>query len=102
MATNHNLGPKSPGLVILEHELTPQSVAAFISAYPLIKGNGWSLQSLTQLYGGRSYQNAQGSSSNDVVPGGVLVAQNITSPASSSTLSTSQTSAFISHLFVGN
>jgi chitin deacetylase len=100
MATDHNLGPKSPGLVILEHELTPQSVAAFISAYPLIKGNGWSLQSLTQLYGGRSYQNAQGSSSNDVVPAGVLVAQNITT--SSSTLSTSQTSAFISHLFFGN
>lgn len=85
-------GPKSPGLIILEHELTPQSVAAFISAYPLIKGNGWNLQSLAQLYGGRAYQNAQGSSSNDVVPAGVLVAQNITTlPASSSTLSTSQT-----------
>lgn len=85
-------GPKSPGLMILEHELTPQSVSAFMAAYPLIKGNGWSLQSLAQLYGGRSYQNAQGSSSNDVVPAGVLVAQNTTTlSASSSTLSTSQT-----------
>ncbi|KAJ7700092.1 hypothetical protein B0H17DRAFT_1196088 [Mycena rosella] len=30
-------GPKSPGLIILEHELSDQSVASFIAAYPVMK-----------------------------------------------------------------
>ncbi|KAF8339147.1 uncharacterized protein EI90DRAFT_3279504 [Cantharellus anzutake] len=33
--------PKSPGLVILEHELSALSVQAFIWSWPLIGKNGW-------------------------------------------------------------
>ncbi|KAF7314997.1 Carbohydrate esterase family 4 protein [Mycena indigotica] len=50
---------KSPGLVILEHELTSQSVQAFKSAYPVMKSNNWNVVSLAQLFGnGNAYLNA--------------------------------------------
>ena len=42
-------GPKSPGLIILEHELTNDTVQAFINAYPLIAQNGWKAVSQLQL-----------------------------------------------------
>ncbi|KAF5370111.1 hypothetical protein D9758_001046 [Tetrapyrgos nigripes] len=41
-------GPKEPGLIILEHELSDQSVQAFLNAYPLIKSNGWTIKSVVQ------------------------------------------------------
>ena len=51
------LGPKSPGLIILEHELSDQSVQAFISAYPEIKANGWRTMSQAEIPGDSVYQN---------------------------------------------
>ncbi|KAJ7490921.1 glycoside hydrolase/deacetylase [Mycena latifolia] len=52
-------GPKSPGLNILEHELSEQSVNSFIAAYPVMKENNWNLVSLAQLIGNNAaYQNA--------------------------------------------
>ncbi|KAF7344372.1 Carbohydrate esterase family 4 protein [Mycena sanguinolenta] len=52
-------GSKSPGLIILEHELSTQSAAAFIAAYPLMVSNGWKVESLVSLVGNNvSYQNA--------------------------------------------
>jgi chitin deacetylase len=42
-------GPKSPGLIILEHELTTESVNAFMNAYPLMKSNKWKLPSVAQI-----------------------------------------------------
>jgi len=54
-------GPKSPGLVILEHELTNASVQAFMSAYPLMKSQGWNLQSAVQIQGLGAYLNSQNS-----------------------------------------
>ncbi|KAJ7119110.1 hypothetical protein C8R44DRAFT_707433 [Mycena epipterygia] len=52
-------GPKSPGLIILEHELTDQSVASFVAAYPVMQQNKWNLVSLAQLMGNNaSYMNA--------------------------------------------
>ncbi|KAJ7063728.1 carbohydrate esterase family 4 protein, partial [Mycena amicta] len=53
------LKTKSPGLVILEHELSSQSVQAFKSAYPVMKSNDWNVVSLSQLMGnGSAYWNA--------------------------------------------
>jgi len=40
------LGPKSPGLIVLEHELDDRSVQTFIDAYPKIKDNGWNMKSV--------------------------------------------------------
>ncbi|KAI0774298.1 hypothetical protein C8Q74DRAFT_1218124 [Fomes fomentarius] len=51
-------GPKSPGLVILEHELNNITVGAFINAYPLIAQNGWKFESLARLANADVYQNA--------------------------------------------
>ncbi|TFK32917.1 chitin deacetylase [Crucibulum laeve] len=79
-------GSKSPGLIILEHELSDASVHAFMDAYPLIKSNGWKTESLAQLIGdGRAYQNAAESDSNDVIPvaNGVLVGNSSVSTSNS-------------------
>ncbi|KAJ6562637.1 carbohydrate esterase family 4 protein [Mycena capillaripes] len=55
-------GPKSPGLIILEHELSNQSVASFVAAYPVMQQNNWNIVSLAQLMGNNaSYQNADNS-----------------------------------------
>ncbi|KAJ7825494.1 hypothetical protein B0H14DRAFT_3088623 [Mycena olivaceomarginata] len=52
-------GSKSPGLIILEHELSKDSTAAFIAAYPLMQENNWKLVSLATLMGKNvTYQNA--------------------------------------------
>lgn len=54
----NSLGPKTPGLVILEHELSDLAVSSFVSAYPLMVSNGWKRVSLAQMDGLGSYQNA--------------------------------------------
>jgi hypothetical protein len=54
-------GPKSPGLIILEHELSTDSVATFMAAYPLMidPANKWKVESLVSLVGNNvTYQNA--------------------------------------------
>ncbi|KAF9247048.1 carbohydrate esterase family 4 protein [Melanogaster broomeanus] len=56
-------GSKSPGLIILEHELSNMSVQAFIDAYPSMVSNGWNRVSLAQMDDLGSYQNAMNSSS---------------------------------------
>ncbi|KAJ6489900.1 carbohydrate esterase family 4 protein [Mycena sanguinolenta] len=58
-------GPTTPGLIILEHELSNQSVAAFKAAYPVMQQHTqWTVMSLAQLIGnGTSYQNADNSTS---------------------------------------
>ncbi|GJE84012.1 carbohydrate esterase family 4 protein [Phanerochaete sordida] len=53
-------GPKTPGLIILEHELTQFTVQAFIDAFPSIKSNGWNIVSVTELDGQSAYANADG------------------------------------------
>jgi hypothetical protein len=52
-------GPKNPGLIILEHELSDASVQAFITAFPLIKQNNWTLTSVAELDGLGAYQNVK-------------------------------------------
>ncbi|KAG8899834.1 hypothetical protein FRC00_000861 [Tulasnella sp. 408] len=51
-------GPKSPGLIILEHELADSTVDAFINAYPLMKSNGWDTRNIPDLFGASYYLNA--------------------------------------------
>lgn len=86
--------PKSPGLIILEHELTDVTVDGFIQAFPMIKQNGWNFASLAQVMGnGSSYMNAQSSTSDDVTPMGLLAAEQTTSSSSSSTQTPTPTPA---------
>ncbi|KAJ6630349.1 hypothetical protein B0H10DRAFT_983683 [Mycena sp. CBHHK59/15] len=76
-------GPKSPGLIILEHELSDLSVGSFIAAYPVMKANNWTTVSLAQLVGdSTAYRNADGAgpvTNDDILAGNVSVV-----PASSS------------------
>lgn len=54
-------GPKTPGLIILEHELTNDTAQAFINNYYLIARNGWKAKSAAEMDGlNKPYQNAQG------------------------------------------
>lgn len=73
-------GPKSPGLLILEHELAQQTAQAFINSYPLIKQNGWNPVSAAQLSGEDAYQN--GTASDDETDGAFSVSHSTTSTSS--------------------
>lgn len=71
-------GPKTPGLIILEHELSDESVRAFIDTYLLIGANGWNPVSVARLDGLTApYQNAQGTIS---TTSGILKNVSYTSP----------------------
>lgn len=41
--------PKSPGLIILEHEITKHSVAGFASSYTAFKSAGWDMVSFLDI-----------------------------------------------------
>ncbi|KAH9922844.1 carbohydrate esterase family 4 protein [Epithele typhae] len=74
--------PKSPGLMILEHELSTDSVSAFIEHFPLIAQNGWKFESVARVQDGQAYQNAKDSNPDTpVTPVPVAVAVQ-SSPAS--------------------
>lgn len=81
-------GPKNPGLIILEHELSTQSVQAFMTAYPLMKSNGWNITSTAQLAGNLPYQNSD-SSTSPVTPASGVILGDISSKAPSPTTATS-------------
>ncbi|KAK4703861.1 chitin deacetylase, partial [Phenoliferia sp. Uapishka_3] len=43
-------GPKSPGLIILEHELTSRSVGGFIRNFPTLKSQGWIPKAIPDIW----------------------------------------------------
>lgn len=49
-------GPKSPGLMVLEHEVDDDAVQAFINVYPSINENGWQVVSLARFNNPNSLQ----------------------------------------------
>jgi len=81
-------GPKSPGLMILEHELSVQSSQVFIDAYPAMVNAGWRLESAAQLNGNSAYLNSRDSNSPVERAEGVLAGQTYSSSSTpSSTVS---------------
>lgn len=84
-------GPKSPGLNILEHELTKDSVKVFTDTYPLIAQNGWTAKSIPDAMGATWYLNAADNTSpvtDRVVSGG----PNATVPSAGSSTAAAATS----------
>lgn len=77
-------GPKSPGLIILEHEIAQDTVGVFIDSFPEIIQNGWKFESLARLIGNdQVYQNSKDSDSS-VTPDNILLntpLQNMTTSA---------------------
>ncbi|KAF8910686.1 hypothetical protein CPB85DRAFT_1253239 [Mucidula mucida] len=70
-------GPKSPGLIILEHELTDDTVQAFMDAFPVMKSNGWETKSVALLSADSAYQNSDGTGdSSTVTPDSVILSAN--------------------------
>ena len=65
-------GPKSPGLMILEHELSDQTVQAFEDAYPLMIRTGWKLESAADIAGVGVYLNSEDNNSPVDAADGVL------------------------------
>jgi len=53
-------GPKSPGLIVLDHETSPEAVNEFCKAFPKVKENGWKTGSLATILSTEAYQNTQG------------------------------------------
>ncbi|KAF9568900.1 glycoside hydrolase/deacetylase [Agrocybe pediades] len=83
--------PKTPGLIILEHEIVDRTVDSFIASFPKIAAAGWKFESLAKAVNdGRTYQNAAGSLSNDVKVSGILLGAAAGSSNSSSTTSSTQ------------
>lgn len=74
-------GPKSPGLIILEHELSDQSVQAFMDNFPKVPAHGWKPDSLARLVESGPYQNVQG---NNVAAAGIIASGQIQGNSSSS------------------
>lgn len=57
-------GPKNPGLVILEHELTDDTVGIFMNTtWPGIQAHNWQPKSIAQMLNLPFYQNARDSKS---------------------------------------
>ncbi|KAJ1308486.1 hypothetical protein OPQ81_004190 [Rhizoctonia solani] len=85
-------GPKSPGLCILEHELSTQSVSVFIDNFPLIAQNGWTPKSIADALGAPYYLNAADNTSPVTT---VDVAQPVptVNPSTTTTTTTTTTTA---------
>ncbi|KAJ7609503.1 hypothetical protein FB45DRAFT_944586 [Roridomyces roridus] len=80
-------GPKSPGLMILEHELSELSVGSFKAAYPLMKSAGWNIGSAARL------TNTQGAYRNADGPSGDVKAANLNDFAGTGPSAAAQASA---------
>lgn len=95
-------GTKSPGLIMLEHELTHASISVFKNYYPNLKSIGWTANNIADLFSMPWYKNAW-SSKSELQKGTILQDFDIgsgpndsdssTSTSSSSTASSSTTSA---------
>ena len=91
-------GPQTPGLIVLQHELSDGGVQAFIAAYPLMKQYNWNIKSVATLAGLSPYQNAPDGTSQPspvalIAGGNGGAGLTATSPSSSSTPPPSPTSS---------
>ncbi len=85
-------GPKSPGLVLLEHTNSAITVGGFIAAFPLIASNSWTFRSFAEVIsGGQAYQNANSSTSGVTRKDILFNLPTTTSTSTSTPLMTSQT-----------
>ncbi|PWN33129.1 glycoside hydrolase/deacetylase, partial [Meira miltonrushii] len=68
--------PKSPGVILLEHELTGESVQIFKDAFPQIKAAGWNTQTLSVALGKDWYTNAKNGTTPPIPVKGMTVSEN--------------------------
>ena len=80
-------GPKSPGLIILEHELYPQTVQVFLEHYPQMVSTGWEVISQAQMFDDDWFQNGTAQA-----PNVTNAAFTVSTPAPTSTSTSSSAS----------
>jgi len=85
-------GPKTPGLIILEHELSNLSAQAFESAYPLMVSQGWKLPSVATINTTSAFYNSLNNTGPVQMVNGVL-SSNLNAATSSSSSSSSVSSS---------
>ena len=91
-------GPKTPGLIVLEHELSDATVTAFINAYPGFAANGWDTVSIADMFpdDGGAYQDGDPAfgtlSANNAAPT-IPGLSGITSPTSTPTAASNTTTS---------
>jgi chitin deacetylase len=89
-------GPKTPGLIILHHEIAQAQVQVFINAYPLMLQNGWNPISAARLGPtGSAYQNADAGGTRVVVDDIVVANSPQGFAASSGTTSAAAASVYL-------
>ncbi|PWN94345.1 glycoside hydrolase/deacetylase, partial [Acaromyces ingoldii] len=75
------VGPKSPGVIVLEHELRKETVQIFEDYYPKLKGQGWKPKAISDLGAGMPwYTNAQNGAeaptkADSILPGAIQAAK---------------------------
>jgi peptidoglycan/xylan/chitin deacetylase (PgdA/CDA1 family) len=84
--------PKSPGVILLEHELTPSSVGIFKSIYPSLKPMGWNPMCVSDAFGKDWYDNARDSSDTPVTVSDMAAAKNLVLTGSGTSASATTTS----------
>lgn len=85
--------PKSPGVILLEHELTTESVQIFKDAYSQIKAAGWKTQTLSDAINKDWYANAKDGRSTPTPVKGMTVNDTTHTTSTSSTSSTNTASS---------
>ena len=82
-----SLGPKTPGLIVLEHELSNITVEGFEQSFDLIEQNNWIFQSLALVLGNNSaYFNSDNLNSSTQIPTPTSTSTGSVPPVSSSGL----------------
>ncbi|KAK4685257.1 chitin deacetylase, partial [Tremellales sp. Uapishka_1] len=74
-------GSKTPGLVVLEHELNANTVQVFMNEYPVMKSNGWNVMNVAKAFSLPLYQNSDSNTA-------AVTAMSVGSGASDSPIST--------------
>jgi len=87
-------GSKSPGLLILEHEVNPNDIGVFMTNYPLMMSNGWSVKTVADAFSMDWYQNSADNKASvtTMSVGSGQLASNSSSSTSASASSSASTS----------
>lgn len=90
----HVTGSKSPGVILLEHEIRAPSLSIFQEYYPTLRDNGWTPEPIGNFDQAKVwYANGVNASTPTTGQTGVLLANQVSATSSSSSSSTSSTSA---------
>jgi hypothetical protein len=90
----HVSGAKSPGIILLEHEIEAPSLSIFQEYYPTLRDNGWTPEPIGNFDQAQAwYANALNASTPTTEQTGMLVANQVSATSSSSSSSSTSSSS---------